>query len=105
MEKTKKAIAALLKVGNKISAALKDDGKISVGEGLGLATQVIPVIGIIGDIKAIKAELKDIDQHGIAWLVQEFKEEFDLPNDEVEEKVERGVELLGNLATMLLPKE
>lgn len=104
MEKTKNAIETLIKVGQKISGALKD-GKISIGEGLGIATQIIPVVKVFGDIKEIKAELADIDEHGKAWLLQEFKEVFDLPNDELEAKIEAGVELLLNLGKVLLDKD
>lgn len=101
MEKTKKAIKVLVKTGTKVAEALKDDGKVDLGEGMGIAMSAVGMIGVFKDLPEIKEEIKNATPESVAEVVEEFKAEFDIPNDEAEKVVEQGVEILAGLAMMI----
>ena len=101
MEKTKSAIKVLLKTGMKVVDAVKDDGKVDLGESMGIAMSAVGIVGVFKNIPEIKVEIKNATPEQIAETVAEFKAEFDLPNDEAEKIVETGVEILTNLAVLI----
>lgn len=105
MVKTKEALSVLLNTAEKFTAAYADDQKISVGEGFGLALQATKLISIFKDLPEIKAELKDLDAAGLVDLTAQFKAEFDIANDELEAKIEDGVTVLSQLASVILYKD
>lgn len=101
MEKTEKALIIILETGNKVVDALADDGKISFGEGVSIAMKGVALVGVFKDLPEIKNELKNATSEDVALLVETFKEKFDLPNDEAEQKIEQGIEVLTQLALMV----
>lgn len=101
MEKTKSAIKVFMKTGTKVMEAVKDDGKVDLGESMGIAMSAVGFVGVFKNISAIKEEIKNATPEQIAETVAEFKEEFDIPNDEAEKIVETGVEILTNIAVMI----
>lgn len=101
MENTKKAIKTILKTGTKVIEAVKDDGKIDIGESMDIAMSAIGFVSIFKSLPEIKEEIKSATPVQIAELVEEFKTEFDLPNDEAEKIVETGVEILTNLLVLV----
>lgn len=100
MEKTKKALKVLLVTGNKVADALKDDGKISLPEGMGIAMKAVGLVGVIKDLPEIKAEIKGATAEDIQTLVEEFKADFDIPNDNLESNIENGLDILVKMAIM-----
>ena len=102
MVKTEKALLTLLETGGKVVSAIADDGKINLGEAIGISMKAVGLVGIFHDLPTIKEELKNITDADVLNLVEIFKTNFDLPNDEAEQKVEQGVEVLGQLATMFI---
>ncbi|MFV0267957.1 MAG: hypothetical protein ACK5HT_12565 [Draconibacterium sp.] len=102
MKRTKEALVVLLETGNKVVESITDDGKIDFGEGVGIAMKGVKLIGVFKSLPEIKAELQGATPDKITELVETFKEKFDLPNDEAEQKVEQGIEVLAQLVLMVL---
>lgn len=105
MEKTEKALVTILETGNKVIESIQDDGKIDFGEGISIAYKGIGLIGVFKSLPEIKEELKNLNTEQVNHLVEVFKEKFDLPNDEAEQKVEQGIEVLAQLAVMVFSKD
>ena len=61
----------------------------------------INLIGVFKTLPEIREELKTITPEKVATLVEIFKTKFDLPNDELEQKIEQGIEVLASLAVMV----
>ena len=104
MKYTENALVTLLETGNKVIAAITDDGKVDFGEGIGIAMKAVGLISIFKNLPEIKEELKNATAEQINGLVVVFKEKFDLPNEEAELRVEQGVEVLTQLALMVFGK-
>ena len=101
MENTKKALKTILKTGNKVASAMADDGKIDLGESMGIAMTAVGLVGVFKSLPEIKEEIKNATPEQISGLVEDFKTEFDIPNDEAEKIIETGFEVLANLAIMI----
>lgn len=104
MQKTIEALQVLFKVGNKVIKA-ESDGKIDTGEAIGIAISAVGIVGVFKNLPAIGAELKAITPEDVNQIVEVFKDEFDLPNDELEAKIEAGLEALAQMVIMLLEKK
>ena len=104
MEKTEKALVTILETGNKVIDSLQDDGQIDFGEGIAIAYKGMGLISVFKSLPEIKEELKAITPENVSHLIEVFKEKFDLPNDEAEQKVEQGIEVLAQLAVMVFSK-
>ena len=104
MEKTKEALATLLKVGSKIAKA-DVDGKIDMGEALGISISAVGMISIFKNLPTIEQEIKNITPSDVTELVNEFNADFDLPNDVTEGKIKAGVEVLSQMVIMLIEKK
>ena len=105
MKETEKALVTLLDVGNKVKKALEDDGKISFTESMGISMKAISLIGIFKALPEIRAELKASTPEDRVALVEVFKVNFDIPNDEVEKNIEDGITVLVELANMVLGRK
>lgn len=77
-------------LGNDLGKDL-EDGKISLIEGLGLLPDVMAVSGVLGKGADIKNEFNDLSTAERAELNQYIDDTFDIPNDELELKIEKGV--------------
>ncbi|HSO84992.1 MAG TPA: hypothetical protein VLQ91_00465 [Draconibacterium sp.] len=101
MKETEKALVTLLETGNVVANAIQDDGKVDFKESMAISIKAIGLIGIIKNLPKIKAEIKARKEEDIPALVELFKAKFDLKNDEAEEKVEQGLDVLLQLASMI----
>lgn len=101
MKETEKALVTLLETGNTVANAIADDGKVDFKESMAISMKAIGIIGIIKNLPKIKAEIKSRKPEDIPLLVEVFKTKFDLKNDEAEQKVEQGLEVLVQLASMI----
>lgn len=101
LEKTCAALNAIFNAAKKVDTALADDGKISLGEGFGIALSGVGLISIFKNIGEILIELKTITPEKMGELIAFFKDAFDLKNDEAEMMVEQGVEVLARLALVV----
>ena len=105
MEQTTKALVTLLETGNVVINAIQDDNKVDFGESMQISMKALGLIGIFKNLGKIKAELKARTPEQVCLLVETFKAKFDLKNDEAEQKVEQGIEVLAQLSLMLhIPK-
>lgn len=101
MKETEKALVTLLETGNTVANAIADDGRVDFKESMAISMKAIGLIGIIKNLPKIKAEIKARKPEDIPALVEVFKTKFDLKNDEAEQKVEQGLEVLVQLASMV----
>jgi len=104
-EKTTSALSVLITAANKVDAAISDDGKISLTEGIGIAMTGIGLINIFKNIGEIAGELKNITPDALTALIELFKTKFDLKNDEAELMVEQGLEVLARLVLVVFAKK
>jgi hypothetical protein len=79
---------ALIAIGMDVAEALEDK-KLSWLEGVGLANNVPAVFGAINAATELPDEFRDLDDAERDHIVAHFAEKFDLPSDELEEKLER----------------
>lgn len=101
MKETEKALVTLLETGNVVANAISNDGRVDFKESMAISVKAIGLIGIIKKLPDIKAEIKARKDGDIPALVEVFKAKFDLKNDEAEEKVEQGLDVLLQLASMI----
>ena len=104
MQKTKEALQTLLKVGSKVVKA-SEDGKIDMGEAIGISIAAVGVVGVFKNLPAIGEEIKSITAADINDLVDEFNRDFDIPNDQLEAKIKAGISALSQMVIMLLEKK
>ena len=105
MEQTTKALVTLLETGNVVINSIQDDNKVDFGESMQISIKALGLIGIFKNLGKIKEELKTRTPEQVCLLVETFKAKFDLKNDEAEQKVEQGIEVLAQLSLMLhIPK-
>ena len=102
MEKTIEALKTLLKVEKKVAEAFAD-GKVSLGEALGISVSAIGLIGVIQNLPEIGAELKTANENDCNGLIETFKANFDIPNEKLEVKIEAAIEALKNLYVLFIP--
>ena len=93
IEKIKKALGSVIKVAEKYDEA-KEDNKVTAWEWAGIGFSAVGLIGAVKDRKEILDEYKDLDDAERDELHTYFVEEFDIRNDEVEAKIEKGFEFL-----------
>jgi len=105
MEQTTKALVTLLETGNAVINSIQDDNKVDFKESMQISIKALGLIGIFKNLGKIKDELKARTPEQVCLLVETFKAKFDLKNDEAEQKVEQGIEVLAQLVMMLrIPK-
>jgi hypothetical protein len=66
-----------------------------------ISIKALGLIGIFKNLGKIKDELKARTPEQFCLLVETFKAKFDLKNDDAEQKVEQGIEVLAQLVMML----
>ena len=105
MEQTTKALVTLLETGNTVINSIQDDNKVDFKESMQISIKALGLIGIFKNLGKIKEELKARTPEQVCLLVETFKAKFDLKNDDAEQKVEQGFEVLAQLVMMLrIPK-
>ena len=87
IENLKAALLAAAVLWNKLDETLEDK-KVNFFEGITLIKPVIEVAGIVKTWPEIKAEFWDLDGSERSDLIKIFASEFDIRNDEAEEKIE-----------------
>ena len=91
--KIKEALHVGITIGLKVADAW-EDGKVSLGEGVGIALKAVKIWGIAKDAKEIYAEFKDLDEVEKEELIAYFVDEFDLENDSIEYIIEQAFALI-----------
>ncbi len=88
---------AAIAIGVDIADAL-EDGKFGWADTVGLAKNIPDVIGAAKAAKELPDELRDLDEAEKQEILDHFSDRFDLPNDELEEQLERVFKVGVNLA-------
>lgn len=99
IETIKKSVGKLMKLGKTIAEVWKDK-KVTLAEWpkVGIAMTAIP--GIISDAEEAWAEVKEMDAQERTEFNEWFKQEFDIANDKVEQKVEDVFSLVNDTYTL-----
>ncbi len=102
IENLKIGIVAVINLGERIEKGLNDDGKITFAESLGIGTASFPdFIKVVKNGRKIKDEFLDLDADEKIELVNFVKSELDLINDKVEEIIEKALDVIVSLDTMI----
>lgn len=104
MEKTKQAVKSLLKLKDKVAEAWEDQ-KITFFESLGIGRNSLPLLAIIQDLPEIGAEIKKATPKDLQNLVEEFKADFEISDDELEMKIEAAIQAMLNMYILFIPKD
>ncbi|MCK5134887.1 MAG: hypothetical protein KAR19_03805 [Bacteroidales bacterium] len=101
IETLKELAKAVVELGEDIEEK-REDGKITVGEGLSIAFGTMPdAYSIARKGRLLKAEYQDLDDNEREELVQYVVDELDLEHDDAEVKIEAGVKLMASFDEFL----
>ena len=97
IENLKKCFDVMIESGN-VAGKVYEDGKITVAD-VGHLMMVLDELTALGsvDFSLVPKEAKDIDAAEVAQLSEHLKTKFDIPQDQIEQKIEEGVGLLARL--------
>lgn len=102
IDNIKKALKFAGTLTDSIVNALKDDGKIKGMEFFQIAMTLPGLVPVLRNVNEIVDEYYDLDLNEMEELKVYFKEEFDIPNDKVEEKIEKAFNLILALGDSIL---
>lgn len=88
----KEVVKGVLVFGNGLGKAL-EDGKITVGDTQHLIPVLLEIPSVLGSLDAAGEEITDLTPEEIAELAEFAKATFDIPQDDVEEKIEEALSL------------
>jgi hypothetical protein len=98
-----KALVQSVATAITLGAKVLEDGKVSLADFAlfpEVFTALLPLKGI--EFSQLLPEFMDLDQSEMAVLEAIFNEQFDLPGDSVEIRIENGLKLLINLVNAVL---
>lgn len=101
IKETKDLVRFGLSLGKGIQEAM-EDGKIDLLDAMKFLPVLKDLKPAIEGAKEIPAELKDMDDEERAELLDFFQKEFDLEDDELELKVEAGLQVALSLLQLAL---
>lgn len=84
------------RLSSTVTEAIMDDGKIDFSEGLDIGKHALSIP--LSSIKKFFPELKDMDAEEKQLVIEKFAEEFSIPNQEAELKVEQSISIILGLA-------
>ena len=93
IDKIKQALGFAIKLGDNVHKALEDK-KYSFPEIIGTALVVKDVIPIVKKAPELFKELGDLDTAEKHEIEDWVESEFDIPNDKVERRIEKAINLL-----------
>lgn len=96
IDKIKQAIALLATIGESLEDDLKD-GKISLAEGIGYATQIPSLLSVAKDYKELGQQWADLQPGELEELIAYAKEQYDSDDQHAEEIVDATIDVLGHL--------
>lgn len=104
MENLKKALSKLLNTTEAFAKAYEDK-KISTGEWIGIAYSSTGLIWITKNLDKIFSDIKNATEDSFQAMLEQVKGEFDIPNDELEEKIEMALSVVLNIIVLVWGKE
>jgi len=93
IQSIKDTLRFALKMQKTITEALSDK-KINFAEGWAISWQALGLVEIIKKSKDTWAEMQDLDDLELQDLRAMVRDEFDIPNDKIEETIEMSLDLL-----------
>ncbi len=96
----KKALDGVFRLATTLEKSL-EDGKINIIEGAQLAVASVRFWNAVKDVKTIKQEFLDLNQDEKADLIEYFRAEFDLKNDDLEATIEELFEAMLHIAASI----
>lgn len=79
----------------------REDKKVSFPEGIAIGMDAIRVAKALKNWDEIKKEIQDLDDQERNELIELINENFDLPNDDAEQKVEGIIAMLNGLSQLI----
>jgi len=102
IENLSTAIIAVINLAERIENKFEDDGKISLTEALGVgAASFGDVVRVVKSGSKIKDEFNDLDSEEKLDLFALIQSELDLNNDKIENIVEKAIEFLLMIDTLI----
>ena len=95
----KKAIAVGIDISHSIVKALKDK-KFTFFETVGVASKAFPIAEIIREREAFLNELSELSEDEKKELKDWVKQEYDIPDDRVEQTIEKSITALLNITDL-----
>lgn len=89
----KEILTLIAEIGNGLGAAL-EDGKLSLLDARHFIGALTASGKAFSGLDKALLELKDLDNKEVQELIDHIKAELDLPQDELEQRIESGFELL-----------
>ena len=103
MKNLKKALSLVLKAVETGMKAYADE-KINTAEWIGIGTKIIAWIWIFRNLKLIWADIVNATPEAYQTMHNELCAEFDIPQDELEEKIEQALSLILLVVAMIWGK-
>jgi hypothetical protein len=100
IKETKEALIFVLELGKALEKGLSD-GKLDLADALAFLPAMTKAPGAFSDSAKIPAELKDLSEAERVELTTYLKDEFDLSDDNLESKIELGLEVALHLAKLV----
>lgn len=100
MNELKEALSFIFLLASAIEKSL-EDGKASLSDVPNFISPFIKAYAAFNGFNNIKAEIASMDDAKKAELLEWAKKEFDLSNDEVEQKIEYAMGIILNLAQLI----
>jgi len=98
VEELKKAVTIAIGLGKSISQAL-EDGKVTFLEGASIGIGAgMDAIKVVKNAKQIWQEIKDLQESELAIIRDHVKQNFNIPNDQVEQTIGETLILILNIA-------
>jgi hypothetical protein len=101
MDNLKKAVSKIISTAMTVDSALEDK-KINVPEGMRIGISAIGWVWIFKNFDAVAADFKAMKETDIPALNAYISETLDLRNDVTEAVVEQALEIILNLAAVMV---
>lgn len=103
MTNLKKALSRVLNTFETIMKAYADK-KINVGEWIGISYTGTAWVWIFKNLDLIFEDVKNSEEGPFQKMMEELKAEFDIPQDEFEERFEQALALVMNIIVIVFGK-
>ena len=104
MKNLKEALTLILKAVETGMKAYQDQ-KINVGEWIAIGMKIIAWVWIFRNLKNILADIVNATQEEFTQMHTELCEGFDIPQDQIEEKIEQSLSLVLLIISMIWGKK
>jgi len=93
IKETKEVLACVLDFSEGIAVSLDNDGEIGWEDAINFVGALKSIPSAFAGISEVPAELSDLTPEEIEELVTYVVEEFDIPQDTAEERIERALKI------------